>query len=259
MKRKFANIVILAVIAALGFGFASCGDDISYDSISGTWYGTRTYVNPVSGRKYVYLTVEFGDNKTGLLEYQTPTSIGEAVFEYSISRKEIKCNGVYANSDGDVEDRFFNFKIDGDRLNTESFGGFILTKDGSVITDSDGNEFTGENRNVDMPSFDKYLTTSDYDGFTIMLRFKNGGDKYENMECELYWRAYAKKPTTPPTEEDMTNTEDMDIYDHNNQKTTFDCSHRGFNGGTYIYYYAVCSNSKGSCKTGLTYEIIPRL
>lgn len=141
-----------------------------------------------------------------------------------------------------------------------SFGFASCSKGEDEPGGGGGNGHT-ENNSIEKPSFDKYLTTSDYDGFTIMLRFKNGGDKYENMECELYWRAYAKKPTTPPTEDDMTKFDYMDIYDHNDRthKTTFDCSHRGFNGGTYIYYYAVCSNSKGSCKTGLTYEIIPRL
>ena len=112
--------------------------------------------------------------------------------------------------------------------------------------------------NVSAPSFDKCLTTTDTDGFTIRLRFTNGGDDRENMSCQVYWKAYSSKPTSTPTERDLTQSEQMRIYDHTKTKTTFDKSHAGYNGGTYIYYYAVCKNSKGNCKTNITYTIIKR-
>lgn len=112
--------------------------------------------------------------------------------------------------------------------------------------------------NISAPSFDKYLTTTDYDGFSIRLRFTNGGDKRENMSCYVYWKAYASKPASTPKERDLTNCESMRIYSHNSAKTTFDKSHAGYNGGTYIYYYAVCENSKGECKTKVNYTIVKR-
>ena len=111
---------------------------------------------------------------------------------------------------------------------------------------------------VSAPTFDKYLTTTDTDGFSIRLRFTNGGDDRENMSCQVYWKAFSSKPSSAPSEQDLTKSEHMRIYDHTKTKTTFDKSHAGYNGGTYIYYYAVCKNSKGSCKTDITYTIIKR-
>ena len=112
--------------------------------------------------------------------------------------------------------------------------------------------------NISLPTFDKYLTTTDRDGFSIRIRFKNGGDNRENMSCQVYWKAYSSKPSSTPSERDLTRCEQMRIYDHTKTKTTFDKSHAGYNGGTYIYYYAVCKNSKGSCKTDITYTIVKR-
>lgn len=112
--------------------------------------------------------------------------------------------------------------------------------------------------NISLPTFDKYLTTTDTDGFSIRIRFKNGGDNRENMSCQVYWKAYSSKPSSTPTERDLTRSEQMRIYDHTKTKTTFDKSHAGYNGGTYIYYYAVCKNSKGTCKTDITYTIVKR-
>ena len=111
---------------------------------------------------------------------------------------------------------------------------------------------------VSAPSFDKYLTTTDTDGFSIRLRFVNGGDDRGNMSCNVYWKAYSSKPLSTPSERELTKCEQMRIYDHTKTKTTFDKSHAGYNGGTYIYYYAVCKNSKGSCKTDITYTIVKR-
>lgn len=112
--------------------------------------------------------------------------------------------------------------------------------------------------NVSLPTFDKYLTTTDTDGFSIRLRFTNGGDDRENMSCVVHWRAYYSKPSTSPEERDLNKSEQMRIYDHTKTKTTFDKSHAGYNGGTYIYYYAECKNSKGTCKTKINYTIVKR-
>ncbi len=108
------------------------------------------------------------------------------------------------------------------------------------------------------PTYDKNLTTTDLDGFSIRLRFKNGGDSYGNMSCTLYWNSYSSKPSKTPKKTEMRKTEDMRIYDHNKRSTVFDKSHAGYHGGTYIYYYAKCSNSKGACETNVTYTIVKR-
>ncbi len=130
-----------------------------------------------------------------------------------------------------------------------------------VSCDSEDTDFEYEDNKtskVSAPTFDKFLTTTDTDGFSIRLRFTNGGDDRENMSCQVYWKAFQSKPSSTPTEQDLTNSEQMRIYDHTKIKTTFDKSHAGYNGGTYIYYYAVCENSKGSCKTDITYTVVKR-
>jgi hypothetical protein len=134
----------------------------------------------------------------------------------------------------------------------------------SIVTvgcDKEDKDFEYEDKTtskVSAPTFDKYLTTTDTDGFSIRLRFTNGGDDRENMSCQVYWKAFSSKPSSTPSERDLTKSEQMRIYNHTKTKTTFDKSHAGYNGGTYIYYYAVCKNSKGSCKTNITYTIVKR-
>lgn len=144
MKKIF--FLILTIITGLGsiITLSSCSSDEDFDTttITGTWYGTRTYHNPASGTKYQYLTITFEDNGTGSLEYEAPTSYSAAKFTYSIKNDIITCNGAYANTDGVVEDDFkMTLKIEGDRLiPLDRYNVFILTRDNSVITDSDGNE-----------------------------------------------------------------------------------------------------------------------
>ena len=109
-----------------------------------------------------------------------------------------------------------------------------------------------------MPSFEKYLTTSDYDGFSIRMRFDNGGDIRDNMSCTVHWKAYSSKPSSTPTMSDLTNNETMRIYGNTRKTTTFDKSHAGHRGGTYIYYCATCSNSRHSVTTPVTFCIVKR-
>lgn len=111
---------------------------------------------------------------------------------------------------------------------------------------------------VSLPKFEKNLTTTDTDGFSIRVRFINGGDNRGNMSCQVYWKAYSNKPSSTPSERELTKCEQMRIYEHTKTKTTFEKSHAGYNGGTYIYYYTKCKNSKGSCKTDITYTIVKR-
>lgn len=129
----------------------SCGgdDEPDYNDIVGSWYGTRSYYNSVGGTKYQYLTVRFNADKTGSLEYEGPTSVSIGYFSYSISGKTITCKGVWASSLGDADSNFtFTLDIQGDRLKpTSLYTYFILTRDGSVVTDGDGNEVTGDSGN----------------------------------------------------------------------------------------------------------------
>lgn len=111
---------------------------------------------------------------------------------------------------------------------------------------------------IKAPSLDKILTTTDLDGFSIRLRFANGGDVSDNMKCTVHWAAYSSKPSKTPKKSDLTRSESMRQYASTKTKTTFDKSHAGYNGGTYIYYYAVCSNSKYSTTTDITYTIVRR-
>lgn len=78
------------------------------------------------------------------------------------------------------------------------------------------------------------------------------------MKCVVHWKAYSSKPSTKPKASALTRNETMRVYSSTKRSTTFDKSHAGYNGGTYIYYYFVCSNSKHSVTTDVTYEIVKR-
>lgn len=113
--------------------------------------------------------------------------------------------------------------------------------------------------NLSPPSLDKYLTTTDYDGVSFRVRFTNGGDTNENMSCIVHWCKYSSKPSKTPKATDMTKHESMRQYGSGTKtKTTFDKSHAGFSGGTYIYYYFECSNSRHTTKTDVTYCVVKR-
>jgi len=125
-------------------------------------------------------------------------------------------------------------------------------------SDFSSSSLQGNLENIKAPSLDAYLTTTDVEGFSIRIRFNNGGDKTDNMSCTVYWKAYTSKPATEPKASSLTKAESMRVYASTTVKTTFDKSHTGYNRGTYIYYYAKCSNSKYSCTTPVTYTIIKR-
>lgn len=113
--------------------------------------------------------------------------------------------------------------------------------------------------NLSAPKLDKYLTTTDYDGVSFRVRFTNGGDVSENMNCKVHWRRYSSKQTTTPKASDMTEHETMRQYGAGTKtKTTFDKSHAGFSGGTYLYYYFECSNSRYTTKSDVTFCVVKR-
>lgn len=111
---------------------------------------------------------------------------------------------------------------------------------------------------ISQPTFEKYLTTTTFSDVSMRCRFKNGGDTWENMNCTVHWRRYSSKPTTTPKSSDMTNHESMRQYATTSKSTTFDKTHTGFSGGTYVYYYFECKNSKYTTKTDVTYCIVKR-
>ena len=139
---KFLRVVLTFLSAIMLF--ESCdsqGLDEKYD-IVGTWYGTSSYYNPVSGTKFRHLTIEFWEDFTGELQFEGPTNFKVAYFKWSVSNGIIQCNGASANIEGDVDADFsLSLRIDGDRLIPQNqYGYFILTRDGSVETNSDGDE-----------------------------------------------------------------------------------------------------------------------
>ena len=128
---------------------------------------------------------------------------------------------------------------------------------------------TTTTQKVTAPKFDKYLTTTDLDGFSIRVRFKTGGDKESNLSATVHWKGYSKKPSTTPSKKELTKVESMRQYGsatyHNTgskkgmtESIVFDKSHAGYSGGTYIYYYVECKNSVGSASSSISYTIVKR-
>ena len=116
-----------------------------------------------------------------------------------------------------------------------------------------------EKSRLTKPTLDKYLTTTTHDGVSFRVRFKNGGDTFENMSCVVHWKRYPSKPSSKPSPSDLTTVESMRTYGGGTKvSTTFDKSHAGFTGGTYLYYFFECSNSRYTTKTDVTFCIIPR-
>lgn len=132
----------------------------------------------------------------------------------------------------------------------------------SCDKDDDNTFFTEPNTptisNLSAPKADMYLTSTDYDGVSFRIRFTNGGDVNKNMSCKVHWRRYSSKQTKKPKASDMTNHESMRQYGATSTKTTFDKSHAGISGGSYLYYYFECSNSRYTTTTDVTYCVVKR-
>lgn len=111
---------------------------------------------------------------------------------------------------------------------------------------------------VSQPSFEKNLTTTTTSDVSMRCRFSNGSDTWNNMSCTVHWCQYSSKPSTTPTTSDMTKHESMRQYGTTTKSTTFDKTHSGFSGGTYIYYYFECKNSKYTTTTTIKYCIVKR-
>ena len=132
-KFLFSLIAILSV----AFAFTSCSDDDeqSNSAVVGSWFGTHSYNNPVSGTKYNYLSLWLEEDGTGSCEYDGSGQYVCASFRYSVSGNTVRCKGTYANSDDDYGDFELILLIDGDRLIPQDrYTNFILTRDGSIET-----------------------------------------------------------------------------------------------------------------------------
>lgn len=127
---------------------------------------------------------------------------------------------------------------------------------------------TTTTQRISKPTFDKFLSTTDFDGFSLRVRFKTGGDAVHNIDAVVYWQAYTRKPATKPKKSDLSRSESMRMYDvtyHNTgskkgmtNSIVFDRSHAGYHSGTYIYYYVECENSEGSAESPIDYVIVKR-
>ncbi len=71
---------------------------------------------------------------------------------------------------------------------------------------------TNSSTSIKAPTFDRDITTTDLDGFSIRLRFTNGGDVSENMKCKVHWAAYSSKPSKTPNKSDLNRSESMRMY-----------------------------------------------
>lgn len=188
-QRKGMLFTIILVISNILL--TACNNDednIIRNDIVGSWYGTRSYYNPAAGTKYQYLSMKFESNGTGDLEYTTPSSYSYAKFNYRISGSKIMCDGYFATTtyEMDSAERFeMTLSIEGDRLiPLDRYDFFILTKDDSVMTDSDGNEV------IDDSNLLNNVWIRD-DGYSICV-IKNGKCT-EYMLLSQYGKIYSKK------------------------------------------------------------------
>lgn len=136
------GVLLMAIIISIGFTACSGDDDEPQQAnIVGHWSGTHTYTNPVSGRKYSYLSIDFYADGTGMLEREGPSSTSVAYFTYQVSGTTITCTGARGNtSEEDIETNFnMTLRIEGDRIKPlERYTQYILTRDGSITTTSNG-------------------------------------------------------------------------------------------------------------------------
>lgn len=143
---------------------------------------------------------------------------------------------------------------------------FVVASCGEDEPDSSSTKTdTTSSQRISKPSYDKDLSTSDLASFSIRVRFKTGGDKESNLNATVHWKAYSSKPSKKPSKSDLTKVESMRQYGSATYHKTgskksmtesivFDKSHAGY-GGSYIYYYVECENSKGSASSSVTYLI----
>ncbi|MCM1068192.1 MAG: hypothetical protein NC418_11525 [Muribaculaceae bacterium] len=203
MDRKLigGKLLLLLVLITSIITLPSCGDstdDVADSSLTGTWYGTRSYYNPVSGTKYQTLSVTFNTDGTGSLEYESPASYSVAYFTYSQRGSNVSCSGAWASSSSDAVETDFrmNFERRGDRLiPLDKYPYFILTKDGSVETDGDGNEVINDSnllRQVWVQNDGSTVVVFSTDTYTEYVLAKPFGSVYTKKYSDSYIYDYRR-------------------------------------------------------------------
>ena len=145
------------------------------------------------------------------------------------------------------------------------FIGLSFSSCGTDDEPSSSSSTSTTSKSVSKPTFDTFMSTSDKSSFSIRVRFKTGGDKEQNINATVHWAAYSSKPSTTPKKSDLKKVESMRQYGaatyHNTgskkgmtESIVFDKSHAGY-GGSYIYYYVECTNSKGTATSSVTYLV----
>lgn len=170
---RFSQWFLLIILLTVS---ACTGDEPDYEDLSGTWYGTRLYINN-GAVKYQYITLTLNQDKTGSMEYESPASFSAARFTWKISGDRLICDGAYADTYGDVTGNYnLECRIEKDRLYpVGQFSSFILTKDNSVMTDGEGNEIASAEDQASMLQNVWVLTDK-----TVVVEFFPGGsyDEY---------------------------------------------------------------------------------
>ncbi|MCM1067598.1 MAG: hypothetical protein NC418_08520 [Muribaculaceae bacterium] len=144
--KTISTAIFFALIAMMiCTTFTSCSQDDDLGtptSVIGDWVGISYYNNPVGGTKKQELYMQFNADNSGSLEFRGSTQTAFAYFTYRESKNIISCKGAYASTSGNSDSDFeMDLKHEGDRLYPLSkYPQFILTQDGSVMTDSNGNE-----------------------------------------------------------------------------------------------------------------------
>lgn len=176
---KWLHLVLAAIISSALI--TACGNDDEPeggDSAVGNWVGLSYYNNPVGGVKQQELYVSFNANNTGDLEFRGSTQTSFAYFTYKQKKNIISCSGAYASTSGSVETDFeMDFKLkDGRLYPCSKYTQFILSRDGSIITDADGNEISNNSSYLE----GVWIREGGYD----IMYFYPDGETYEEYILE---------------------------------------------------------------------------
>ncbi len=99
MKKFLKTLAVIATVAALGFGFASCSDDDGGSDPSAL--AAFTYTDPVFMEGSTYTIYFYSDN----------TWVKESVFPQVNNYTQKDMRGTYAIADGDFTNGKLNFTV----------------------------------------------------------------------------------------------------------------------------------------------------
>lgn len=145
MKNSTFFIALFVSILSL----ASCENEDSHvpENLIGTWIGICH-----EDRGTAYLTVSFKSDLTGEIELESPSeAFTIAYFEYSVSDNNIICKGASAGTIGEGANSNFSitFQWEDNRLiPLNQWNYFILTKDGSIETNINGDIVSDQSKQL---------------------------------------------------------------------------------------------------------------